>query len=78
MGNQAYFAPLVTLPVIITEPGDYITRDGDTVTVTHVSTAHSFHCVGRYGAGRGPTECWHKSGRLYAHNETQNDIVRKA
>ncbi|QIG65745.1 hypothetical protein phiOC_p080 [Ochrobactrum phage vB_OspM_OC] len=74
---KAYFLPLVSLPVVIDESGEYVTRCGDVVTVTIVSTKHDMGCHGFYNAG-GVSESWHKSGRLYAGTESFNDIVRKA
>lgn len=73
-----YFAPLVPLPVIIDEPGAYVTRKGECVTVDfigRVSTEHAFSCFGNYSGG--VCETWHKSGRLHASTETENDIIRK-
>ena len=72
---SAYFAPLVTLPVIIGEPGSYRTRGGEVVTIEFISLRHDFHCRGVYPNGR--TEGWHKSGRLYAGAFSDNDIVEK-
>lgn len=74
--NAAYFAPLVTLPVIIDEPGEYRTRKGEVVSVSIVSTVHDFECVGKYSSII--REGWHKSGRLYANWQSKNDIVAKA
>ena len=73
--SSAYFAPLVTRPVIITEPGTYITRCGERVTIETVSTRHDFGCRGVYS--NGIVERWHKSGRIFAGVETQNDIIRR-
>ena len=72
-----YFIPLFTLPVIINEPGEYITRGGDRVTIDRASTRHDFGCVGSYVAC-GTAEKWHLSGRILATSETRNDVVRKA
>jgi hypothetical protein len=74
--DKAYWAPFVTLPVIITEPGEYITRGGEKVIVESVSTKHDFDCLGTYSTGQ--SEGWHKSGRLFAGRTSQNDIVSKA
>jgi hypothetical protein len=70
---SAYFAPLVILPDLITEPGDYLTRAGDIVTIAAVSRRHDYGCAGQYVTG--VPDRWHKSGRLYAHTVSQNDIV---
>lgn len=74
---KAYFLPLVSLPVIIDEPGEYVTRCGDVVTVTLVSARHDLNCHGFYNDGH-INESWHKSGRLYTTTESFNDIVSKA
>lgn len=76
--TKAYFLPLVNLPVIIDEPGKYVTRCGDVVTVTKVSSRHDINCHGYYGERYKTKERWHKSGRLYATTESFNDIVSKA
>lgn len=72
-----YFIPLFCLPVIINEPGEYITRSGDKVTVETASTRHDLGCVGNYTAC-GTKEKWHNTGRTHATRETGNDIVRRA
>lgn len=73
--SSGYFAPLVTRPDIVTEPGEYVTRKGERVVVTKVSTHHDFDCFGSY-VDCGTLERWHKSGRILATSETLNDIVR--
>lgn len=76
--NYAYFAPLVTLPKIITAPGKYLTRCGETVMIDAASPKPyfncSFDCHGRYSDGI--IEHWHSTGRIYATSETKNDIVK--
>lgn len=74
--TSAHFARLVFLPVIVHAPGQYITRQGEIVSVLVVSTAHNFGCRGHYPDGT--REGWHKSGRLYHSIESQNDIVGPA
>lgn len=69
----AYFAPLVTLPDVITKPGRYRTRSGEIVTITTISRAHNYGCLGAYADGI--AEGWHKSGRLYAERECLNDVI---
>jgi hypothetical protein len=71
--TTAYFASLVALPTLIFQPGQYRTRCGETVTVDVASPRHRFTCAGVYSDGT--PEWWHKTGRLFAHRETQNDIV---
>lgn len=71
--TSAYFASLVLLPTVVTEPGQYRTRGGEVVTVNTVSMRHNFGCSGVYADGT--RERWHKSGRIYATRECRNDIV---
>lgn len=71
--NKAYFAPLVTAPIVITGPGAYTTRAGEAVTVNASSMEHAFACIGTYDSGA--VESWHRSGRLYVGHESPNDIV---
>lgn len=77
MKGSGYFAPLVTLPIVVTEPGTYRTRCGEEVIVSTVSTQHTFGCYGVYKSS-GIDESWHKSGRVLASRETDNDIVARA
>nr|WP_194151607.1 hypothetical protein [Pseudomonas caspiana] len=74
---SSYFVPLITLPDVINEPGEYLTRGGDRVTIDHASTRHDYGCVGFYVECESPDK-WHKSGRILATSETRNDIVCKA
>lgn len=77
MEHQAYFAPLVVMPDLITGPGKYVTRSGETVSVDAVSGhGGEFGCRGSYADGT--RERWHRSGRLLASREMDNDIVRQA
>ena len=71
--NDSYFAPLVTLPAIVTHRGEYMTRSGETVRIDRITTMHDFGCCGVYADHT--RECWHKSGRILASHETENDIV---
>nr|WP_316651559.1 hypothetical protein [uncultured Gellertiella sp.] len=73
--TSAYFAPLVTLPDVITEPGTYRTRAGELVSVVSVSKRHDLGCVGFYPEGT--QEHWHKIGRIFATITSWNDIVGK-
>lgn len=73
--SSAYFAPLVTLPVVIAEAGDYVTRIGQRVTVEHVSTKHDFGCTGYYHDADWTREKWHKSGRIFATCVSHCDVV---
>lgn len=72
--TSAYFAPLVLAPIVIVTPGEYVTRCGETVSVSTTSSRHDFGCVGHYQ--NGVRERWHRSGRIFAGMETANDIVR--
>ena len=74
--NSAYFASLVNLPTVILEPGTYVTRRGDFVSVSAVSSRHDFGCTGQYHDGA--NEAWHRSGRIFASRESANDIVSAA
>lgn len=76
MKSQAYFCSMVVLPTVVTGPGAYVTRCGETVTVDVASTRHEFGCHGTYPGNI--RESWHKSGRLFASRETANDIVKPA
>jgi len=69
-----YAAHFLSLPVVITEAGRYVTRSGDVVTVDDVSSCHWKR--GRYSTGG--QETWHRSGRIFSGRETDNDIVRVA
>lgn len=73
--SSAHFTPLVLKPIVIAEPGVYVTRCGEPVIVRAVSRRHNFGCVGHYL--NGVAERWHKSGRIFAGTETANDIVRQ-
>lgn len=73
--SSAYFAPLVTRPTVIRQPGKYITRKGEVVTITAVSGRHDFGCVGSYP--NGVSEGWHRCGRIFATSLTENDIIRE-
>lgn len=74
--TSAYLYPLILLPVIIDAPGKYKTRCGETVEVTKTSNKHDFGCHGTYEGNI--AERWHKSGRIFASQESNNDIVEKA
>lgn len=73
--SSAYFASLVLRPVIITAPGEYITRAGERVRIEKITTQywHNFGCVGYYADGT--VDFWHKSGRIFAGRLSGNDIV---
>lgn len=73
--SDADAALLVNKEVIITAPGFYRTRGGDRVEIILVSERQDFGCLGHYDDG--VPERWHKSGRILASRETQNDIVNK-
>lgn len=74
--SSAYWLPFVFFPEIIKEPGTYLTRCGERVTIEKVSTRHDYGCRGQYSTGE--TEGWHKSGRIFPARETKNDIVALA
>lgn len=72
---NSYFTAFVNLPTIITEPGKYRTRSGEIVNIVESSTRHVFGCMGTYPEGI--EDRWHKTGRLYAHTLSPNDIIAK-
>jgi hypothetical protein len=75
--SSAYFAPLVLLPEIITEPGQYQTRCGEVVTVVSISQKYRHDFENRGSYPNGVAERWHKSGRIFATSTTDNDIVAR-
>lgn len=74
--SSAYYAPLVCKPIVIEQPGRYVTRGGEIVTVHAVSTRNDHGCKGIYSTGQ--LDGWHRSGRIYAGMLSQNDIVARA
>lgn len=72
--SRSWFTGLAVLSTVITVPGNYITRNGEQVTITEATSRHEFQCHGFYP--NGVAERWHKSGRLLFGQEQQNDIVR--
>jgi hypothetical protein len=66
-----YAAFFLSFPVVITTPGQYVTRSGEVVTVDDVSDHH--WKPGMYSCGT--IERWHRSGRIFSGQETANDIV---
>jgi hypothetical protein len=71
--TSAYVYPLIFFPVVIDAPGQYRTRRGEVVTIGTVSTRHDWGCRGLYPSG--VPERWHKSGRIFAGQTCDNDIV---
>lgn len=71
------------MPVIVTQPGDYVTRDGRRVTIHEVSpaTEYTYRAKGAFWKMyRGKVrprgfQVWHISGRLDVVRETAGDIV---
>ena len=74
--SAAWFCPFLSLPTVITVPGQYLTRGGEVVTVESTSTRHDFNNRGTYSTGQ--REGWHKTGRLYFGMLSNNDIVSHA
>lgn len=70
------FKSMFALPTVVTGPGRYLTRSGETVTVTIASARYPLGCSGAYPIG--VAESWHQSGRIYDGRITQNDIVALA
>lgn len=80
---------LNNLPVIVTSPVIYVTRNGARVMVHDVKPAPSHDVTAFTVQGsiermfRGKPsfrgyEIWHVSGRAYSHKESGRDIVAKA
>jgi len=59
-------------PQVITEPGVYNTRGGETVAVEQIG---KYWATGHYG--NGIRETWDFGGRLLPHSESPHDIVAK-
>lgn len=74
--RASFLVPLVSLPVVIANVGKYITRNGEVVDVSVVSSNQDLGCKGTYSSGQ--TEGWHRSGRLYSSKQSTNDIVQAA
>lgn len=68
-------ANYVVLPTIITGPGQYVTRGGETVTITSVRPGNGEPYAAQGGYANGVEECWDVSGRLYPNILSDNDIV---
>lgn len=82
---------LNSLPTVVDGPGEYITRNGNRVVVTHITKHHdpetvSFRVKGDIihppVKGGIKTEIrlyniWHISGRMYPIHESPHDIVGK-
>lgn len=67
-----YEAFFLSKPVVITTPGQYVTRSGE---VVEVDEANDYHWkFGRYPSGI--RERWHCSGYIFSGRETPNDIIR--
>ena len=74
--QACFLAPLVSLPVVITGTGKYLTRSGEVVEVKVASSNQDLGCKGAYSTGQ--AEGWHRSGRLYSSKQSMNDIVQAA
>lgn len=73
MNNAAYHMMHYTLPTVIDGPGEYVTRGGDTVTITRVSGNRA---EGKYSCGI--AERWScRGGRVLPFYESRNDVVRR-
>lgn len=74
IGRIPYAAFFLSFPEVITTPGQYVTRSGETVTIENADNAHWKR--GHYADGT--PERWNRSGRIFSGQETQNDIIRPA
>lgn len=70
----AYIRVGFTQKFKIGEPGRYVTRKGEHVTIDLVDRRRWAH--GRYD--NGIVEHWFDTGRVHAFTECENDIVAKA
>ena len=75
LNPNAWMARFVTMPTIITGPGQYVTRGGERVTIHQASSNHDFGCLGSYS--NGIRDGWHKCGRLNFGQLSNNDIIEK-
>lgn len=64
----------ITLPRVVTGPGRYCTRSGETVEVVRLEGHNGSFAVGAYS--NGVPESWYPSGRVLPHYLSSNDIVR--
>jgi len=71
-----YCQHAISMPKVITGPGVYRTRSGETVTVESFSGHGGYVADGSYEGG--PAESWYVSGRVLSHYESPNDIVGPA
>ena len=78
INNNYMFIPtaFITMPRIITGPGQYITRGGETITIDSMLDCRFYGAVGRYSCGT--NEKWGISGRIFAGMTSNNDVVRPA
>jgi hypothetical protein len=60
-------------PTIVSQPGRYVTRGGETVTVERIDRSRAF---GQYP--NGTREWWTLSGRTLPFTESPNDLVGAA
>jgi hypothetical protein len=61
---------------VVTGPGRYVTRSGETVTVERLGGYGGLWAYGRYD--NGVRESWFVSGRIFTVMLSPNDIVRSA
>jgi hypothetical protein len=71
---QLYCQHAISLPRIVTGPGLYRTRSGETVTVDRFNGYNGFMAEGSYE--NGPAESWFISGRVLSHYLSKNDIIQ--
>lgn len=67
---------LILLPDVITEPGKYRTRKGETIHIYDIVGGHAgFNCLGQFPDGI--KDSWHHSGRIFGWTESLHDIVER-
>lgn len=69
---------MIKRPTIIDGEGEYITRSGERVKVSHMNTRGTPYAAHGYYLSSGIKESWDVCGRIFPNVESANDIVSKA
>lgn len=64
---------LFELPVIITEPGKYLTRKGEVVDILTTTRRSVYKCGGNFSCGT--YDYWMDNGRRWPSRENDHDVV---